>query len=108
MLEKYENASNVYEIFCDYYKVCPGCGSTETTRKVLVSGNESAACTCPGCGGLLAVGDLYGLSKYVKTSSGMMQSDGGNNRYFDIYRVAQNQRVHGWYDEETKNVVQYG
>lgn len=86
---------------------CPGCSGSlqEVTSKA------GFVYTCRKCGGLVAtnvyLGDSYSLvSPYMVA----VEPPAEKIRYFDICGVSSKgeYRRHGWFDPETKRIVQVG
>lgn len=78
---------------------CPGCsGDTEYY--------DNGLRRCTACGGISGYATMERALRHVAINE-PMQRDCANPRYFDI-QFNHTRRAHGWYDPETKRVVQYG
>lgn len=99
---------------------CPGC-SHKTVEPT--SAKWDGVMTCEGCGGLFTPRPVSRrtLKRYVNLDTlESILDDGGGMRYFDfLYKVSAElrrndrtrgtfQRVHGWFNESTGEVVQFG
>lgn len=84
---------------------CPGCsGRTKITTEL------TQVYECASCGGIIGEcyrGDAY---KFVNIGTLVPQTEGMEVQYFDLVLLGSDgiKRVHGWFDRQTKNVVQYG
>ena len=82
------------------YAICPAC--TGGSRPIGRGFRQ-----CDRCGGLLGNAAKPIATRYVAFDQ-PMQSNGDDLRYFDIYFTDAERRTHGWYDTQSRRVVQYG
>jgi hypothetical protein len=83
---------------------CPACSSEGR----IVPGQDVRVLTCKGCGGLFTRGlieDELALS-LVRLNDPMLPN-ASTVRYFDFSLVGR-RRFHGWFDVNTKQVIQWG
>jgi hypothetical protein len=87
---------------------CPLCGKRKSSKA------HSAlpdARKCSSCGALFGQGYKGDLMRLVRLGSLQANvTEEGTEQYFDftVISSAGVDRVHGWFDPATKNVVQYG
>jgi len=85
---------------------CPGCGGKIQRRRPAPVGK------CGSCDGLISVrpATRNTLLSYVNLDQLDSVPDQNDCRYFDLLYLTENgvQRTHGWYDGQTRNVVQFG
>lgn len=87
------------------YEICPACsGVLGVIESYPLESFE--VLKCRDCGGICGEVSREVLAKYVRTN--YMQANTDNPKYFDFIIKETNQRVHGWFDPETKKVVQFG
>ena len=64
--------------------------------------------TCPNCGGLIGEGVTgVEIAAWVDLTKWSEKESMDGARYFDFIRL-DGSRVHGWFDPETKQVLQIG
>lgn len=87
---------------------CPGCSGTDFRPTAF----GARVMACNSCGGVF--GTIYrGDASRIVDLSGPMQAnaDPASLRYFDLELLGGDLAVtltHGWFDAQTKRVVQYG
>lgn len=93
---------------------CGGCSATTGTKEPGVVGAEIYR--CGGCGGLVGScykGDSYGLVRpYFVSAQRAAEFTAAEEagRYYDLQVLGSDgvSRRHGWYDPETRGIIQVG
>ena len=90
------------------YSSCPCC--SDTNRKNYVQGTRAMAgiYECLGCGGVYGDGTRSTLSQIVTLAFHKGQENPDNMQYFDFTFTDDRNRVHGWFDRDSRQVVQFG
>lgn len=88
-------------------QACPGCGSRGAQRS-----RVRGIWQCDRCGGLISFAPIsYNAARQVVHLS-EMQADCAEPQYFDLAirerGTGTTYRTHGWFDPQTKKVVQFG
>jgi hypothetical protein len=95
-----EHGDTVAKIDANQAEKCPGCsGQTEYF--------DAGIRRCVTCDGLVGRTSMERAERYVTLDAMQANAPVERMRYFDFTFDNKN-RVHGWYDRETKKVVQYG
>lgn len=92
---------------------CPACSSTQIGRKQITgrSGALYNVTSCRTCDAIFSDGIYYGnFLDLIDMRWADPEPPASETRYFDFMTIGSKgvQRIHGWYHEATRRVVQIG